>query len=193
MTHFPRTFETCSQVRNDVRNTSGPLVLHELPPWRKSLRKSFVMHLFERFTVWCSLLVLKMSYAAAAVAHKSWSSWLWRHNPSPPSSFWRTLCRTIRSQRGASKLTKTQTGPGKSSLYSISCGVCGKSFTNYLEVNDVITWGERFFVPNFQTLSTPISQFSLYSSHFDRDVPRLGSPKQICLRLLRLTTYRRKV
>ena len=49
----------------------GPLVLHALQPWRKSLRKSFVMHLFERSTVWCSLLVLKMSYSAAAAAHKS--------------------------------------------------------------------------------------------------------------------------
>ncbi len=29
-----------------------------------TLRKSFVMHLFERFTVWCSLLVLKMSSSA---------------------------------------------------------------------------------------------------------------------------------
>jgi hypothetical protein len=47
-------------------------------PWRKSLRKSFVIHLFERSTVWCSLLVLKMSSSAAAHGHKSWPSWLWR-------------------------------------------------------------------------------------------------------------------
>jgi hypothetical protein len=34
-------------------------------PCRKSLRKSFVMYLFERYTVWCSLLVLKMSSSEA--------------------------------------------------------------------------------------------------------------------------------
>ena len=60
---------------------------YTVQPWRKSLRKSFVMHLFERSTVWCSLLVLKMSSSAAAHAHKSWPSWLWRHNPSPPPHF----------------------------------------------------------------------------------------------------------
>ncbi len=42
--------------------------------WWKSLRKSFVMHLFERSMVWCSLLVLKMSSSTAAQAHKSWPS-----------------------------------------------------------------------------------------------------------------------
>jgi hypothetical protein len=31
----------------------GPLVLHALQPWRKSFRKSFVMHLFERSTHVC--------------------------------------------------------------------------------------------------------------------------------------------
>ena len=69
----------------------GPLVLHALQPWRKSLRKSLVMHLFERSTVWCSLLVVKISYSAPADTHKSWPSWLWRHNTSPPPPFWRPL------------------------------------------------------------------------------------------------------
>ena len=68
-----------------VRSSCPPCTVQ---PWRKSLRKSFVMHLFERFTVWCSLLVLKMSSSAAAHAHKSWPSWLWRHNPSPPPPSW---------------------------------------------------------------------------------------------------------
>jgi hypothetical protein len=44
-----------------VRSSCPPCTVQ---PWRKSLRKSFVMHLFERFTVWCSLLVLKMSSSA---------------------------------------------------------------------------------------------------------------------------------
>ena len=69
----------------------GPLVLHALQSWRKSLRKSFVMHLFERSTVWCSLLVLKISYSTDVDAHKSWSSWLWRHNTSPVSPFLKTI------------------------------------------------------------------------------------------------------
>ncbi len=63
-------------------------------PWWKSLRKSFVIHWFERSTVWCWLLVLKMSSSTTVHAHKSWPSWLWRHNPSPPSHFrmsWRRL------------------------------------------------------------------------------------------------------
>jgi hypothetical protein len=48
----------------------------------------------------------------------------------------------------------------KSSLYSISCGVRGKSSTDYFKVDDAITWGGWFLVPNFQALSTPISQFA---------------------------------
>ncbi len=51
----------------------------------------------------------------------------------------------------------------KSSLYSISSGVRGKSSTDYLKVDDAITWGGRFLVPIFQALSTPISQFSWHS------------------------------
>ena len=54
-----------------VRSSCPPCTVQ---PWRKSLRKSFVMHLFQRSTVWCSLLVLKMSSSAVAHAHKSWPS-----------------------------------------------------------------------------------------------------------------------
>ena len=64
--------------------TYGPLVLHTLKPWRKSLRKSFVIHLFARSTVRWSLLVLSMFCSPSASAHKSWSSWVWSHNPPPP-------------------------------------------------------------------------------------------------------------
>ena len=71
----------------------GPLVLHTLQPWWKSLRKSFVIHLFEWSTVWCSLLVLKISYSTTVSTHKSWPFWLWRQNPSPPPPFWRLFRR----------------------------------------------------------------------------------------------------
>jgi hypothetical protein len=46
--------------------------------------------------------------------------------------------------------------------FATDTGVRGKSSTDYCKVDDAITWGGRFVVPNFQTLSTPISQFSWY-------------------------------
>ena len=62
-----------------------------LRPCRKPLRKSFVIHLFARSTVRCSLLDLIMGYSAAAAPHKSWSSWVWSHNPPPPPLWWRPI------------------------------------------------------------------------------------------------------
>ncbi len=41
---------------------------YTVKPCRKSLRKSFVIHWFERSTVWCWLLVLKMSSSVSAHA-----------------------------------------------------------------------------------------------------------------------------
>ena len=57
----PLCFRCASSLR------THPHMYHPctVQPCRKSLRKSFVMHLFERYTVWCSLLVLKMSSSEA--------------------------------------------------------------------------------------------------------------------------------
>ena len=82
------TFTSTWSWMSNVRSSCPP---YTVQPYRKSLRKSFVVHLFERWTVRCSLLVLKMCSSGVADTHKSWSSWLWRHNPSPPSPFWRSL------------------------------------------------------------------------------------------------------
>jgi hypothetical protein len=77
---------------------------YTVQPCRKSLRKSFVIHWFERSTVWCWLLVLKMSSSAAAHAHKSWPSWLWRHNPSPPPHFSKSIVAAFRCSNSRRKL-----------------------------------------------------------------------------------------
>ncbi len=47
---------------------------------------SFPMSVFLWSTVWCSLLILRMSWPAAAVALNFWPSWLWSYNSSPPLS-----------------------------------------------------------------------------------------------------------
>ncbi len=47
--------------------------------------------LFARSTVRCSLIVLKMSFSTAADTHKSCPSWVWSHNPPPPSHCWRSI------------------------------------------------------------------------------------------------------
>ena len=51
------TFTSTCTCMSNVRSSCHPCTVQ---PCRKSLRKSFVVHLFERCTVWCSLLVLKM-------------------------------------------------------------------------------------------------------------------------------------
>jgi hypothetical protein len=68
--YHQRSTPSCIHLHLHVKGTVllSSLVLQA---WWKSLRKSFVMHLFERSTVWCSLLELKMSYSAVASAHKS--------------------------------------------------------------------------------------------------------------------------
>ncbi len=90
--HVSLEFWTFRYPLAGVCQRCGPLVLHaQWQPWWESLKKSLIMHSFKRSTVWCSLLVLKISYSVAATTHKSWSPWRWRHNPSPPPPFWRTI------------------------------------------------------------------------------------------------------
>ena len=65
------TFTSTWSCMSNVRSSCPP---YTVQPYRKSLRKSFVVHLFERWTVRCSLLVLKMCSSGVADTHKSWSS-----------------------------------------------------------------------------------------------------------------------
>jgi hypothetical protein len=64
----------CLPVLDAVRNRT------KIVPW------SFPMSLFLWFTVWSSLLILRMSWPAAADALNSWPSRLWSLNSSPPPS-----------------------------------------------------------------------------------------------------------
>ncbi len=64
-----------------VSGTTGKEIFRKI----QTVLFSFVVYLFERSTVWFSLLVLKMSSSVVVHAPKSWPSWLWRNNPSPPS------------------------------------------------------------------------------------------------------------
>jgi hypothetical protein len=81
------------------------------------------------------------------------------------------------------QLTKTEAGTTKSWLYSISSGVCDKSITNYFDVNDFITWGYRFLVPNFQDSFSPKAPFSL-DVLFHQD-PNLG----VSTRMVQVRVY----
>ncbi len=62
------------------------LVLHAVRNRTKIESGSFPMSLFLWSTVWCSLIILRMSWPATAVTLNSWPSWLWSHNSSPPLS-----------------------------------------------------------------------------------------------------------
>jgi hypothetical protein len=62
------------------------LVLYAVRNRTKIESGSFPMSLFLWSTVWCSVIILRMSWPAAAAALNSWPSWLWSHNSSPPLS-----------------------------------------------------------------------------------------------------------
>ncbi len=53
------------------------LVLHAVRNRTKIESGSFPMSLFLWSTIWCSLIILMMSWPAAAAALNSWPSWLW--------------------------------------------------------------------------------------------------------------------
>jgi hypothetical protein len=60
------------------------LVFHVVWNRTKIESGSFPMSLFLWSTIWCSLIILSMSWPTAAAALNSWPSWLWSHNSSPP-------------------------------------------------------------------------------------------------------------
>jgi hypothetical protein len=73
--HFEHYLQSlCLPVLHPARN------LTKIVPW------SFPMSLFLGSTVWSSLLILRISWHAAAAALNSWPSRLWSRNSSPPSS-----------------------------------------------------------------------------------------------------------
>ncbi len=72
-------------------------MLHPVRNRTKIESGSFPMSLFLWSTVWCSLIILRMSWSVAAAALNSWPSWLWSHNSSPPLSP-KTHCVMLENQ-----------------------------------------------------------------------------------------------
>ncbi len=97
-------------------------------PWWTSLRKSFVMQWFERSTVWCWLLVFKMSSSTGEHALKSWPSWLWRHNPSPPPHFSKTSPEDFRCSNSRRKLFENMKKGGLHTLWKRVDGLDTRAF-----------------------------------------------------------------
>jgi hypothetical protein len=144
--HFEHYLQSlCLPVLHALRNRTKmvPCVI----PW------SFPMSLFLGCTVWFSLLILRISWHAAATVLNSWPSRLWSRNsssppsPSPHYERWENQVIWLWSLRRSWLNMKLEYA--KSSLYycdSISCGVRDKSSTDYFKVDDAITWGGRFLI-----------------------------------------------